>query len=190
MKTIRTAFFLFLVLTLLTGGVYPFLVTGIVQLLFPRQANGNMVVVGGKTVGSLYIGQSFDSTVYFSGRPSATGYNPLPSGGSNLGPGSKKLFVQMVDRQIRFRKSNLLPENFPVPAEMIFASASGIDPDISTEAALLQVNRISLHRGFSVSQKGKLIRLIHDLIIPPGFFLQGEPRINVFELNLETDKIQ
>jgi K+-transporting ATPase ATPase C chain len=179
-----------LVMTILTGIVYPLLMTGVAQLSFPSKANGSLVMKDGKIAGSELIGQKFDSTIYFWSRPSAIGYNPIPSGASNYGPTSDTLKKQVSARRIFFAVKNSITDITSIPKEMIFASGSGLDPHISPEAALLQVERVTTARNFNELQKQKLCRLIHDKTENPQFFLFGEPRINVFELNLAVDNIR
>ncbi|MDP4184733.1 MAG: potassium-transporting ATPase subunit KdpC [Bacteroidota bacterium] len=189
MKTLFISVKIFLVLTILTGIIYPLLITGLAQLIFPHQANGSMVIQNGKVLGSELIGQNFNNRKYFWSRPSAVNYNPLPSGGSNYGPTSKALKQQVIYREKSLQKANSLPQNASIPSEMIFASASGLDPHISPQAALMQVDRISKERNFIPKQKEKLLSLITNLTEKPQFRLFGEERINVFLLNLELDKI-
>jgi K+-transporting ATPase ATPase C chain len=191
MKTqtiIALKFLLFM--TILTGIVYPLLMTGVAQLSFPYKANGSLVMKDGKILGSELIGQKFDSTIYFWSRPSAIGYNPIPSGASNYGPTSDILKKQVTARRILFATKNSIKDITGVPKEMIFASGSGLDPHISPEAAVLQVQRVATARNFNETQKQKLLRLIRDKTDEPQFFLFGEPRINVFELNLAVDNIR
>jgi K+-transporting ATPase ATPase C chain len=179
-----------LVMTILTGIAYPLFMTGVVQLTFPSKANGSLVMKNGKIVGSKLIGQKFDSTIYFWSRPSAIGYNPIPSGASNYGPTSDTLKKQVTARRIFFAAKNSIMDITAIPKEMIFASGSGLDPHISPEAALLQSERVATARNFTETQKQKLRQLINDKIEGPQFFLLGEPRINVFELNLAVDNIR
>ena len=190
MKTFIISLKIFLFFTVLTGIIYPLFVTGIAQLLFPAKANGSMIIKNNKAIGSELIGQQFDSSIYFYSRPSSISYNPLPSGGSNYGLTNVKLkhFVDSCKKQ--FIAVNKLDSNTTIPSEMIFASASGLDPHISPTAALLQVDRIAKARNFNDSQKQKLIQCINDLKEPPQFFCLGDERINVLLLNLETDKIK
>ena len=179
-----------LVMTILTGIVYPLLMTGVAQLSFPSKANGSLVMKDGKIIGSELIGQKFDSTIYFWSRPSAIGYNPVPSGASNYGPTSDTLKKQVTARRILFATKNSMMDITAIPKEMIFASGSGLDPDISPEAAFLQSERVATARNFNGTQKQKLRQLITDKTEGPQFFLFGEPRINVFELNLAVDNIR
>jgi len=189
MKSILQSIKILLLFTLLTGVFYPALVTGLAQLMFPSQANGSLVSAQGRIVGSALIGQAFDTTGYFSTRPSAIGYNPLPSGGSNLGPTSKLLKQQVETRLLHFRQINQLDSTCQVPADMVFTSASGLDPDIPVQAALLQLNRIVKERNFTPGQKALMLQLIKDQTIKPQFSCLGEERINVLLLNLGVDRI-
>jgi K+-transporting ATPase ATPase C chain len=179
-----------LVMTILTGIVYPLLMTGVAQLTFPSKANGSLVMKDGKIIGSELIGQKFDSTIYFWSRPSAIGYNPIPSGASNYGPTSDTLKKQVTARRILFAAKNSITDMTAIPKEMIFASGSGLDPHISPEAAFIQSERVAKARNFNEAQKQKLRQLITDKTEGFQFFLFGEPRINVFELNLAVDNIR
>jgi K+-transporting ATPase ATPase C chain len=184
------AFKFFLIMTVVTGIIYPFFMTGLAQLAFPSKANGSLITKDGKIIGSEIIGQKFDSTLYFWSRPSAIGYNPIPSGASNWGPTSDTLKKQVTARRNLFRRMNSLADTTEIPGEMIFASASGLDPHISPEAARLQVNRIVNNRKFGESQREKVDSLIKNLTEYPQFHLLGQERINVFLLNLSLDKIK
>jgi K+-transporting ATPase ATPase C chain len=190
MKSLIISLKIFLFFTILTGIIYPLLVTGIAQLVFPAKANGSLIVKGNKTIGSELIGQQFNSPIYFSSRPSAVSYNPLPSGGSNYGLTNVKLKKFVDSCKTQFLAFNQLNNLTVIPSEMLFASASGLDPHVSPQAALLQVDRIAKARSFSDLQKQKLVRCIKDLTEPPQFLCLGEERINVLLLNLATDKIQ
>lgn len=181
---------MFLILTVITGVIYPLFVTGIAHYIFNNKANGSLVKMNGIIVGSELIGQKFDSSVYFWSRPSATGYNPLPSGGSNLGPTSEKLKKQISEARTKFVSENMVRDSSSVPLEMITSSASGLDPHISLEAALLQVERVCKARNFNDEQKSKLIALINEVKENPQFSVFGELRINVFKLNLELNDIK
>ena len=178
-----------LIMTLLTGIIYPLLMTGVAQLSYPSKSNGSLIIKDGKIIGSELIGQKFDSSIYFWSRPSAIGYNPVPSGASNYGPTSDTLKKQVGARRILFAKMNSLSDPLSTPKEMIFASGSGLDPHISPEAALMQVDRVALARHFESNQKEKLLKKITELTENPQFFCLGEQRINVLVLNLELDKI-
>lgn len=180
---------IFALFTILLGLIYPLLITAIAQFTFPAKANGSLIIHENKVIGSELIGQKFDGTTYFSSRPSATDYNPMPSGGSNLGPTSSKLKQQVIDRKVQFVEFNQLLESENVPSEMLLSSASGLDPHISPEAALLQVDRIVKARQFSESQRQQLEQLVQNLSEGPQFLILGENRVNVLLLNLELDKM-
>ena len=190
MKIIIKSLKIFLIFTILTGVLYPLLITGFAQILFPFKANGSLIKEDTRTIGSELIGQKFDSPAYFSSRPSFISYNPLPSGGSNFGLTNSKLKKLVEKRQQHFIAFNHLDKNTVIPSEMLFASASGLDPDITPEAAMLQVDRIVKSRGFSTDQREKVIKLIDSLTEDPQFHLLGQERINVFLLNLSLDKIK
>ena len=181
------AFRLMLILTVLTGLVYPGMVTALCQLLFPKQANGSLVRVDGRVVGSSLIGQSFTRPEYFQPRPSAAGsdgYDPTASGGSNYGPTSQKLIDRVKASVEQFRKEN--PEYIgPIPADLLTASGSGLDPEISPAAAEVQAARIARSRHTTVEQ---VRRLITAHTTRPNLALLGEPRVNVLGLNLALDR--
>jgi len=189
MKTFFIALKIFIFFTILTGIVYPLMVTGIAQLVFPSKANGSLIVKDNKTIGSELIGQQFDSTIYFSSRPSAISYNPLPSGGSNYGLTNVKLKSLVDERKRKFIEFNQLDSNIEIPSEMLYASASGLDPHISQKAALLQLDRIIRVRNFNSGQKQNLEKMITELTESPQFMIFGQERINVLKLNLELDKM-
>ena len=190
MKTVAISLKIFLFFTILTGVIYPLLVTGIAQVVFPGKANGSLIVNDNKTVGSELIGQQFDSVTYFSSRPSAVSYNPLPSGASNYGLTSVKLKNLVTERQQKFIAYNHLDSLAEIPSEMLFASASGLDPHISPQAALLQAGRIAQARNFNASEKLNLLQCIKDLTEAPQFLILGEVRVNVLLLNLRLDEIK
>lgn len=179
-----------LVMTVLTGFIYPLFMTGVAQLAFPAKANGSLIMKDGKIIGSELIGQKFDSSIYFWSRPSAIDYNPIPSGASNLGPTSVKLKKQVAERRKLFATNNSIADTSTIPKEMLFASASGLDPDISPESALLQLKRVAMARNLNEAQIQKIEQLIKNKTQEPQFLLFGEPRINVFELNLALDSIK
>jgi K+-transporting ATPase ATPase C chain len=179
-----------LVMTVLTGIIYPLLMTGLAQLAFHSKANGSMIIKDRKIIGSELIGQRFDSSIYFWSRPSFTGYNPYPSGASNYGPTSDTLKKLSNARRNSFALLNSINDVSTIPKEMLFASASGLDPHISPEAALLQVNRVSEARHFNSDQKEKLIERLKELTEHPQFRILGEERINVLKLNMQLDNIK
>ncbi len=178
-----------LVMTILCGIVYPLLMTGVAQLSFPSKANGSLIKKDGKIIGSELIGQKFDSTIYFWSRPSAIGYNPIPSGASNYGPTSDTLRKLVEARRQLFAKMNSIENVLSIPKEMIFTSGSGLDPHISPAAALMQVGRISLARHFDKNQQEKLLEKVKEMTEAPQFLFLGEQRINVLLLNFALDKM-
>jgi K+-transporting ATPase ATPase C chain len=176
-----------LLMTVLTGMLYPALVTGIAKLAFPHQASGSLIVENGKVVGSSLIGQDFTKPEYFHPRPSAAGdkgYDAANSGGSNLGPTNRKLIDRVKQSVVKFRAEN--PDfRGPIPADALTTSASGLDPEISPASADAQAGRVAKSRGVSEDEIRKLIAMhIEDRTL--GFM--GEPRVNVLRLNLALDK--
>ena len=153
MRSAKIAFKAFLLFTILTGVVYPLLITGITQVMFPEKANGSLIREQNRILGSKLIGQQFDSIKYFSSRPSVINYNPVQSGASNYGLTNAKLRDSVRNRYSQFIYRNKLDSLTTVPSEMLFASASGLDPHISPDAAFLQVERIAQARNYSSEQK-------------------------------------
>jgi K+-transporting ATPase ATPase C chain len=186
---LRTASRLLIGMALLTGLLYPFLVTLIAQGLFPRQANGSLVTNGTRVVGSALLAQGNAGDRYFDPRPSSTAYGAFPSGGSNASPTSLALGAAALERRRQFLERNKLPDSTVVPAEMLFASASGFDPHIGPEAALLQVTRVAAARGLS-GRAAEIVRLIHGRVEAPVAGFLGEPRVNVLELNCALDLLR
>lgn len=184
--SLRPALVVLLALTLLTGIAYPLAVTGIAQLVFPHQANGSLIRERGRIVGSELVGQSFTGARYFHGRPSASGkggYDASASSGTNLAPGSKDLRDAIAGRIAALRAEGV---KSPIPADLVTSSASGLDPDISPEAALLQLPRISAARR--IDQAALRALVARDTAQPLLGFL-GEPRVNVLELNRELESV-
>jgi len=174
-------------LTILLGVGYPLAVTGISQLVFPHQANGSLITKNGQVAGSELIGQSFTKPGYFQPRPSAAGsdgYDPTASGGSNYGPTNQKLIDRVKASVDKFHKDN--PDyHGPIPADLLTASASGLDPDISPASAQAQIARVANTRGISADQ---LNQLVAQYTKSPDLGLLGEPRVNVLMLNLALDE--
>jgi len=195
LSQLRPAFFMLLIFTVITGIVYPLAVTGIAQVAFPRQANGSLIVIDGKTYGSELIGQQFDNPKYFWGRLSATGdfpYNAFNaetltgSSGSNYGPLNPALTEAAQARIEALKAAN--PDNtLPIPVDLVTASGSGLDPHISIAAALYQVHRVAMARGLD---EGQVKSLVEKYAQGRQFGFLGEPRVNVLLLNLALDGIQ
>lgn len=184
-KHLGTSLRLTIVTVVLLGLVYPFVMTGLAQIIFPKQANGSLVALNGKVVGSDIIGQLWTKPQYFQGRPSAAGkgYDPTSTGGTNFAPTSKKLIDSTKATIVALEKSN--PGAGLPPMDLVTSSASGIDPDISPEGAYYQARRIAKARGMTVSQVNALIAA-HVQNRELGFL--GEPHVNVMELNLALDR--
>ncbi len=190
MKTLYISLKIFLFFIVLTGIIYPLFVTGIAQLTFHSKANGSLIIKDNKLIGSELIGQRFDTAIYFNSRPSAVSYNPLPSGGSNFGLTNARLKHTVDSLKNQFIIFNQLNPLSEIPSEMVFASASGLDPHISPQAALLQVDRIVKIRQFDNTKKQRLLGSIAELSESPQYLLLGEQRINVLLLNLKLDEIK
>ena len=184
-KNLITAVLMTVVTTVLFGLFFPFVITGLAQVLFPKQANGELVTRNGKVVGSRLIGQSFSSPGYFHSRPSSagTGYDASSSGGSNLGPTNQSLIVRVQGDADRLRAENPGAE---IPMDLLTTSGSGLDPNISPEAAEFQVPRVAKGRGLREDVVREAVRR-HTESRQFGFL--GEPRVNVLELNLTLDEI-
>jgi len=188
-RQLMPALMMTIVLTVLTGLAYPLVVTGVAQGLFHSRANGSLVKVNGKVVGSSLLGQDFTSTKYFQPRPSATAgtpYNGLASGASNLGPSNPDLLKTIEARAIAYRKRNGMAANASVPVDAVTASASGLDPDISPANARLQAPRVASVRRLSLATVLAAVGR-HTESRPWGFL--GEKIVNVLELNLDLDRV-
>ncbi len=194
MRNLRTSLLILGVFSLLLGIIYPLAVTGIAQLLFPFRANGSLVhsfdnrhsTLDNSLVGSQLIGQQFSSPLYFHGRPSECGYDATHSTGLNLGPSNPQLLARVRARMDSVRTDEGLPGDAPVPADLVLASGSGLDPDISPQSALLQIGRVARTRNLNPAMVRSLV--LHNTDRPfLGMF--GEPRVNVLKLNLALDSI-
>jgi K+-transporting ATPase ATPase C chain len=186
MKLLIQSILLTVVFTVLTGVIYPLAITGIAQVTFHDKANGSLIERDGRIVGSELLAQQFTGEKYFWPRPSAGNYATVPSGASNLGPTSQALQSNVTANAAAFRTGNKLPADASVPADMVFTSASGLDPHISPESARLQVGRVAAARGISAEQ---VKALVEKFVEPPQWNVFGEPRVNVLRLNLALDDL-
>jgi len=184
-KNLMVAIRFTVVTTILFGLCYPLLVTGLSQWFFPKQANGSLIVKNGQIIGSALLGQTFSGDKYFHSRPSAAGagYDPLASGGSNLAPTNQTLVARVAHDVAKWEQEN---PGTPIPADLVTASGSGLDPDISPASAEFQVAQVAKARGMSVEDVQRLVAK-HTLQRQLGIL--GEPRVNVLELNLDLDAL-
>jgi K+-transporting ATPase ATPase C chain len=189
MAIFRPAILLLILLTVITGGLYPLLTTVLGQWWFPAQSNGSLIIKNGEVVGSSLIGQDFTQAKYFQGRPSATAetpYNPLASGGSNLA-GSNPELDKEVSARVKALRANNPQANPAVPVELVTASASGLDGQISPQAAVWQIHRVAQARQLPIEQ---ITRLVADNTSTPLVGFIGQPVVNVLQLNLALDALQ
>lgn len=182
-KNLITAILMTIATTVLLGIIYPLVVTGVAQVLFPKKANGQLIEINGRVIGSRIIAQAFTSPGYFHPRPSAVNYDPTGSNGSQLGPTNQKLVYRVKGDTASLHAEN---PNAPVPIDLVTASASGLDPEITPAAAAFQVARVAKARGVNEAQVREVVSK-HTQNRQWGFL--GEARVNVLELNLELDKL-
>jgi K+-transporting ATPase ATPase C chain len=183
---LRPASFMFVIFAILTGVIYPLVVTGVSQIVFPYQANGSLIIINGNPYGSELIGQQFDYPKYFWGRLSMAGYNAAASSGANYGPTNPAL-LKMAQARVNALRTADPGNKLPIPVDLVTASASGLDPDISVAAALYQVHRVAQARGLSDEAVKSLVNIYTK---GRQFGFLGEPRVNVLLLNLALDGIQ
>lgn len=189
-KKIWISIKLILIMTVLTGIIYPLAVTLISKAAFSNSSEGSLIrSKNGNVIGSELLGQKFDSLKYFIPRPSLISYNPMPSGASNWGPTSDTLKKTIEFRRKEYARINMLDSATRLPDDAIFASGSGVDPHISLENAIIQAKRIIKIRNLDSERKENLMEIIYRLIERPQFGILGEERINVLKLNIELDKL-
>lgn len=181
MKTLLQSLRLLAFFTILTGLLYPLLTTGLAAVIANDKANGSLIQINGQVIGSRLIGQKFATARYFHSRPSAVDYNPLPSGGTNLGPTSKKLLESVSAAKTEWGSS--------APADLIYSSGSGLDPHISPEAARYQIKAVAKARGFDETKSSQLEQLVAQAVRERDLGFLGQETVNVLELNLALDKM-
>ncbi|NWG04793.1 MAG: potassium-transporting ATPase subunit KdpC [Syntrophaceae bacterium] len=189
MRQVKQPILVFVVFSVLCGLIYPLFMTAISQFLFPWKSNGSIITSANEILGSELIGQKFDGPKYFHGRPSETdpAYNASASTGSNLGPSNAKWIEAVKKRVGRVRHENRLPPQAAIPADLVLVSASGLDPHISVESAMLQVKRIARERGLSEAKVEEIVRQSVELRL---LGIWGQPRVNVLKLNLAMDQLK
>lgn len=188
LKQTKTASILLILFTILTGLIYPGVIAGVAQLLFPWKANGSLIKQNNKIIGSKFIGQYFTDPKYFWGRPSATipfPYNAEHSSGSNFGPSNPE-YIAIIKNRVLYLYKAEPQNNQPIPADLVTASGSGLDPDISPLAAVYQISRIAKARGIS---EAEVASLIIKTFKKRTFWFLGEPHVNVLELNMALDNL-
>ena len=188
LKELWTSILATVVLCIVVSGIYPILIWGVGQLLFPHQANGSLVERNGQILGSELLAQGFSGAKYFHPRPSVagTGYDPLNSGGSNLGPTSQKLIDGVKANATQYRQENGLPPEAVVPADSVTASGSGLDPHISLQNAQLQIPRVAKERGLTEELvRGEVAKATDNPLLGLG----GDPGVNILKLNLALDAL-
>lgn len=186
MKELKNAILIFVIFTVFLGIIYPLVITGISQLAFAEQANGYLIKDNGTIIGSQLIGQNFSTPIYFHGRPSVIDYNSSTSSGSNLGPTNQKLINNVTMRIQQVKTEDNLPENSKVPADLVLASASGLEGYIYVDSAMIQVPRIAKARGLNESEVEQLIKNNKE----NTFFGFGKEIVNVLKVNIALDNLK
>jgi K+-transporting ATPase ATPase C chain len=189
MRHVKKAILVFVVFSALCGLLYPLFMTGVSQFFFPWRSNGSIITPGNQILGSELIGQKFNSLKYFHGRPSAAdpAYNASASAGSNFGPSNAKFLEEVKKRVEQVRNENGLPSHTAIPADLVLASANGLDPQVSVESAMLQVKRIARERGLPEPEVEKVV---NQHIERRLLGIWGQPRVNVLKLNLGMDRLK
>ncbi|MBF0522049.1 MAG: potassium-transporting ATPase subunit KdpC [Candidatus Omnitrophica bacterium] len=187
LKSLWKSLKILFVFSILTGIIYPFFMTLVGQILFPFEANGSILIVDGKSKGSVLIGQKFTKDFYFQGRPSVVDYDASASGASNFGPTSAKFKSAVIERIAVLQRNNPSLADKEIPGDLVLMSASGLDPDISLESAQLQAPRVALARKFAVKE---VLELISSCAQGQQFGFLGSPRINVLKLNMALDSLK
>lgn len=186
MKTLKTCLLVFVITVTLTGLIYPAFITMVAQIAFKDKAQGSIIMTDGNVIGSYFIAQKFDKDKYFWPRPSAVGYDPMPSGGSNLSATSKLLNDLVKERRRSLLASDRSKKEAQIPSDLLYASGSGLDPHISPASALFQSDRVTKARHI---EKKMLIELINKATEKRDYLIFGEPRVNVLKLNLLLDSM-
>jgi K+-transporting ATPase ATPase C chain len=184
MKHLKISVLMLFIFTIITGVVYPLLITGIGIIIFPEKRNGSLIVKNGSVIGSELIGQKFEKAEFFHGRPSAVSYDASSSGGSNYGPMNKKFIEEIQNRSVQIRKKYNMNEKTPLPSDFLFSSGSGLDPHISLESVKLQVDKIAFSRKINKS----IIENIIDRNIIKQYYFIGQPYLNVLKINMELNE--
>ncbi len=186
MKQLGPAFRILIFFTAVFGFIYPAIIWACGQIIAPKLARGDFIEKNGQVVGARMVAQNFTSPKYFWGRPSAVNFDPMASGGSNLGPTSAALKKAVDEREVKIRALQHVEGSTEIPQDLLFASASGLDPEISPEATRFQVDRVAAARGIS---SDSVRQMIEARIVGPQLGFLGEPRVNVLELNLALDEL-
>ena len=184
MRELTRAALILVVLSVLCGLAYPFAITGLSRLCFPEKAGGSLIIYDGRVTGSALLGQRFETGRYFHGRPSATNYDGSNSGGTNFGPTNRKLVEEVAGRVEKTRREERLGPKAPVPSDLVLSSGSGLDPDISLDAAMVQVARVARERRLPEGDLGRMVQASAE-----GSYWGGPARVNVLKLNLALERM-